>query len=1350
MLARGLAGLGAGVAVAATLGAVALAGGSGGRDVALIVELEGRPALTAGPGAQADNARVRSQVRAAARDAGVSLQEHHSYSLTFNGLAVTVAEEDRARLAALPGVAAVHPDGKVRAKLGTSVPLVGAPHVWERRDGENRPVTGTGVDVAVIDTGVDGTHPALEGAVVGGHDFVEEDGDPMDDNGHGTHVAGIVAARGEPAGVAPGASILAYKVLNRAGYGEHSDVLAGVETAVKDDADVINLSLGGVEPPDGPLTTAAQTAADAGVTVVAAAGNEGPSEGTVGAPAQAPGVLAVGASTSDVTVPAMRMLEPRTLDLRPVRWEPSANPPQEEREVELVDIGSGDGQGVDVEGKAVLMTAPFPPTEIAFDLEKRGAVALLMHRPGGGGPVAHEFAAGSGDDGRFDRLVAVFVDPDAADDLRAALAEGPVTVGVSGEDVTDTIADFSSRGPTQTFTTKPDLVAPGVDIRSTVPKALHAPGIVRFSGTSMAAPHVAGAAALLRQLHPDWSATAVRSALAGAVEPLPGSALATGAGRLDVDAAADAAVVADATALSFGLTGTEGRVTRSRTLTLENVSAAAQTVRLGAGPSVSVTPRSFALAAGARRTVTVAVTADSPQADIEGALDVDVAGGASDLRVPYSLAVRELLVIVTPDPADNRTEAFIATPAELRTPPTVEVRGPDGITQRVTARHDHAHWYRAVLEGRAEGVYQVRVTAPATIGGATLSGSTRFEVAEPDEHGGSPQTWQPVGPNAAGGEIDTAHDRVYVLNDSVPVVWVSEEGETDQWRSRRVTTMTEAEPIELAPDPRREGSLYLAVNGGPSESTFVGQILHSPDHGRTWTSLPAPDVKFNDVEVVPGGDVLAAAAADGLHVGTRGGAAWDLISGPWSRVNALQLVGDDLFAATDAGLQVVDGFARGGRTARRADLDGPQSVDDVSGNNRLLLAVSFGTVRGSSDGGRTWTGRFAHPEGGRIWAIDVEGTDGYVGAFGRLWVGDRRGTRWQERPLPIDNRQPVTSVAAGGSGLLASVPRSGIFETADGARTYRRVGVPGVPVTDLAFAEQGGGRPWLIAGTKYNVYRTRSPQGAIDLEWGLSGAEGAVDESVRLAPSPSHPRIVYRTVETAIGEFDVQRSDDAGATWRQLGRAMEQATALHVDPHDPDRVIVGFYAFSGSGTMVSEDGGASWRRRGRTAPPAAIAADPRDGDRLWLADGQGLHRSTDGGGSWTLRHEGEFSAVAYDPEDPQRLVAGGRRLVVSDNGGSSFAPAFAGGLELNVAELLYDPDRRGVVYAAADCLFANNLPRAGRGVLRSTDGGRTWSSFSEGLDARCVTSLALAPDGRHLFAGTLTAGAHRIRLTGRP
>jgi minor extracellular serine protease Vpr len=1318
-------------------GGVALAGGPAPRDVALIVELE------AG----------RAAVRDAARGAGVDMTVQHTFSRTLDALAVTVPEDQRDRLADLPGVAAVHPDRRVRASLAVSVPLVGAPQVWEQRDGSGRPVTGAGVDIAVIDTGVDGTHPALGGAVVGGHDYVNDDSDPMDDHGHGTHVAGIAAAGGEPTGVAPDASIVAYKVLDRFGRGDVSDAIAALEAAIDPAnphrAEVINLSLGVAEPADGPLTRAAQAAAESGAVVVAAAGNSGPANQTIEAPGQAPGVLAVGATISDVHVPAVRMVAPRSLDLRATRWEYSANPPQEERELELVYVGEGDFDDHDVRGKAVLIDAPGPPLEEALEAERRGAVALIINR-GGAGPL-HQFRTGSGDDGRFDSLVAVIIDDYANADLREALSAGPVRVALSGEDATDQIPAFSSRGPTNDFHVKPDLLAPGVEIRSTVPRALHAPGVARFSGTSMAAPHVAGAAALLRQLHPDWPAAALRSALAGTGEPV-----AENGGRLDVAAAADAAVVADATALSFGLAGARGRIDRTRTLRLTNIEDEPAVVRIAPDGPVRVTPSSFTLEPGAARTVSVRLDADSlaDAGEIDGRLDVDVRGPAADLRVPWGASVRTLYVAAMPDPTDDRTEAFVSTPVELGAAPVVEVRGPDGIVTRHTAEHERDQWWRAVIDGRGEGVYSIRAFAPAAdrLGGAQISGSSSFELAEPDEQNGSPLRWHPVGPNSTAGELDVGPGRdpdTYVMDTGNPVIWVSGDGAAS-WRARRIVPVPYGNPIELVADSRRAGTLYYAVNSGPGSDTFQGKVLRSDDNGRTWTALPAPDVQLTDLEI--GRDVLAAATADGLYAGEDGGAQWEPVVGPWSAVNALQLADDDLYVATNEGIFVVADFTRGGRTPQAVEGASGIRFVDVAGNSRLLVASTAFRVYGSLDGGRTWAPLFTPPDGGSIQTLAVVGSTAYAVTFQGFWVGDRQGTRWQRRNLPLPGQGADAVVARpSGRGILVAHHNAGVFVSEDFGRTYRRSGVPGVPVWGLAIAETPAGRPRLVAGTRWDTYHTALPrQTQVETEWGLSGRESYVGVDARVAASPSRPRVVYKAVETALRWFNVLRSDDGGATWRQLTQGNEAATAVHVDPHDPDRAIVGYAALGGNGMLVTDDGGASWRRVRRDAPPAAITAEERDGDRLWIADATGLHRSLDGGETWATVLDEPVGAVTVSADDPRRVLAGGERLYVSEDGGASFRPAFYADLRLEVSDLLFDPHRPGTAYAATECPFTGGLPQSGRGVLRSTDGGRTWTSFSEGLDTRCVRTLELAPDGRHLFAGTATAGVQRIRLRNRP
>ncbi|HWJ06205.1 MAG TPA: S8 family serine peptidase, partial [Steroidobacteraceae bacterium] len=128
----------------------------------------------------------------------------------FNGAALEASSNMAEELRKLPYVRAVYPDVTVRAVLAESVPLIGADQVWTQLG-----VTGAGVRVAVIDTGIDWSHRDLGGCfgagckIVGGYDFVNHDADPRDDHGHGTHVAGIVAAQGPGVkGVAPGAQLL--------------------------------------------------------------------------------------------------------------------------------------------------------------------------------------------------------------------------------------------------------------------------------------------------------------------------------------------------------------------------------------------------------------------------------------------------------------------------------------------------------------------------------------------------------------------------------------------------------------------------------------------------------------------------------------------------------------------------------------------------------------------------------------------------------------------------------------------------------------------------------------------------------------------------------------------------------------------------------------------------------------------------------------------------------------------------------------------------------------------------------------------------------------------------------------
>jgi subtilisin family serine protease len=194
------------------------------------------------------------------------------------------------------GIAKVWLDGKVKATLSDTTAQIGAPEVWDGGD------TGQGVDVAVLDTGIDAGHPDFAGRIAETQSFVP-DQDVTDRNGHGTHVASTVAGTGAASGgvekgVAPGASLHIGKVLANDGTGNDSWILAGMEWAARDQhAKVISMSLGG-DPTDGtdPLSQAVnRLSEETGALFVIAAGNSGPEAYTVGAPGAADDALTVGA-----------------------------------------------------------------------------------------------------------------------------------------------------------------------------------------------------------------------------------------------------------------------------------------------------------------------------------------------------------------------------------------------------------------------------------------------------------------------------------------------------------------------------------------------------------------------------------------------------------------------------------------------------------------------------------------------------------------------------------------------------------------------------------------------------------------------------------------------------------------------------------------------------------------------------------------------------------------------------------------------------------------------------------------------------------------------------------------------
>lgn len=232
----------------------------------------------------------------------------HDFTYIFNGVGVLMPGRVVATVAKMVGVRAVTLNQeRVYLHLDKSVPFSGGPQLWQRSDAAGRAIRGEGVIVAVIDTGIDWTHPVFGGfkevpneKVIHAASYTGEH--PLDNFGHGSHVAGIIAGdqdykatpRGDAklSGLAPKAQLIGYKVLTAAGSGSATNIILAMEDAVKKGAQVVNLSLGDIfGDPFSPESSAANNAMRAGIVVCVAAGNSGPERDTIGAPGAAHDVI---------------------------------------------------------------------------------------------------------------------------------------------------------------------------------------------------------------------------------------------------------------------------------------------------------------------------------------------------------------------------------------------------------------------------------------------------------------------------------------------------------------------------------------------------------------------------------------------------------------------------------------------------------------------------------------------------------------------------------------------------------------------------------------------------------------------------------------------------------------------------------------------------------------------------------------------------------------------------------------------------------------------------------------------------------------------------------------------------
>ena len=425
---------------------------------------------------------------------------------------------------------------------------------------------GTGITIAVIDTGVDYNHPDLfgfgnDGKVVGGYDFVDKDNSPMDTNGHGTEVAGIISADGQLKGVAPKSKILAYRVSENGEAVSSNLIIKAIEQAVKDKADIINISLG-VNLTSNKIDQAVNKAIEQGIVVVTAAGNHGPELGSIGSPGINPNTITVGATYNNITsslVATLEVNDDRYQVLPMVGTLPIDEPITAEivfgkygRERDLTDSAIKDSillveRGSDVDDEIVYFS------DKENNAANTGAKAIIVYNNIPGlffGELLHEFA--SSDYGPT--IPAVSMSKGEGLVLRESLDEKTVgTLNIFYHP--DFVAHFSSRGPVSPFYIKPDLVAPGAFINTTI-----IDGKYNFtSGTSFAAPHVSGAAALLLEKKNDLSPSEIKSLLvttSNIVSDAYGNNFPveiTGTGRLNVTQAFNANLIIDPTYLTFNL-----------------------------------------------------------------------------------------------------------------------------------------------------------------------------------------------------------------------------------------------------------------------------------------------------------------------------------------------------------------------------------------------------------------------------------------------------------------------------------------------------------------------------------------------------------------------------------------------------------------------------------------------------------------------------------------------------------------------------------------------------------------------------------------------------------------------------
>lgn len=482
----------------------------------------------------------------------------NEYSQVFNGVAMTLPANKINQLLNLPEVKAIWSDNEVQisppieVEESTITPSMTDSIPYLRiNELHNEGITGKDVKIGVLDTGIDYNHPDLKDVYRGGYDFVDNDDDPMETTyddwresdwpeymegrayytDHGTHVAGTIAGQAKNTseyavkGVAPDVDLYAYRVLGPYGSGEESWILAGIDKAVADGMDIINLSLGlNVNDPLEPLSTAIDNAMLTGTVSIIAAGNTGPEPYTLGSPGASALGITVGASDVSMNIPVFKCSSGEnsySIKLLARNFTEDLNSlVGESFPIEDVGLGSEiDFEDKDLNGKiALIQRGELTLYDKMLNAKEAGARgAIIWNNEDGDMPF---FFGESLDFG-----LTFTMSKEEGRNLKDSLTEDSHftfdeigTVPTEG----DKLADFSSRGPSRkNYHIKPDITAPGVNVLSAAPffindkenETNYLYGYQRMSGTSMAAPHVTGIAALILQHNPKYEPYDVKTAL---------------------------------------------------------------------------------------------------------------------------------------------------------------------------------------------------------------------------------------------------------------------------------------------------------------------------------------------------------------------------------------------------------------------------------------------------------------------------------------------------------------------------------------------------------------------------------------------------------------------------------------------------------------------------------------------------------------------------------------------------------------------------------------------------------------------------------------------------------------------